>query len=363
MARVMAAWRAARVPWRRVRWQARSRRVRPPPVHCRPYAICSPAIKRFRQILAPPDIAHFETFGTIVGAGLSGAFHTWLLADHERSDQSLGPRSERTLRVGDRVWFAGSDGDVREYTGLLLRRSRTERFIDSGDFAKFPERCVMRGVARVGGKAVYAVDVTAERGETQTVYLDAVTGLIDRIAYDDDDGRATIDLSDWRSVDGHRFPFRSVASDGDHAFDTIASTTAVDVRAPIDASVFAPLVPRYIDMAAPETIPLDLRDGHFFASVRIDGRRYTFLIDTGAQNILLDKHVATQLGLAARRRARSERREANGRPADRSHPGTRCRLGRVCAIWSRRRSISARRRAERSGSTAFSAIRFSQPRS
>jgi len=87
-----------------------------------------------------PEIARLESTGTLTGGGLSGAFHTWIDGDHERTDQNLGPRSEKTLRIADRLWYADSDGDVREFTGVLARRARTQRFIDSGDFAQEPER-------------------------------------------------------------------------------------------------------------------------------------------------------------------------------------------------------------------------------
>lgn len=241
--------------------------------------------------------ARVQTVGTIWGAGLVGAFHTWTDGNRDRTDQSLGPRSERTLRLGDRIWYADADGDVREFTGILARRERTERFIDSGDFAKHPEDSVSRGATIVAGRAADAIDVTAPAGERETLYLDAVSGLPMRLAYDDDDGRTTIDLSDWRDVNGHRFPFRSVASNGDRAYDTTQETSAVDTTAAIDPSVFAPLVPRQIDMVAPETLPVENREGHLYAPVRIGTHRYLFLLDTGAQNILIDTHVAGELGL------------------------------------------------------------------
>ena len=43
--------------------------------------------------------------------------------------------------------------------------------------------------------------------------------------------------------------------------------------------------------------PLAWHDGHLYAPVRIGGRTYTFLLDTGAQDILIDKHVAADLKL------------------------------------------------------------------
>ncbi len=181
----------------------------------------------------------------------------------------------------------------------MLRRDRTARFIDSGDFAKAPERCVARGRTSLGGHAVDLLDVTAPGGEVHTLYLDAQTSLPARVAYDDDDGRLTVDFSDWRTIDGHRFPFRAVISDGDHDFDITQTTEDLNTGAPIDPGVFRPLVGRSIEMAAPQTIRLTAREGHLFAPVTIGGRHYNFLVDSGAQNILIDARVSRELGLSA----------------------------------------------------------------
>jgi predicted aspartyl protease len=244
------------------------------------------------------DIVQFESSGTLSGAGLTGAFHSWSQGDRERTDESLGPRADTSLRVGDRYWDSDSNGDVRELTGVLGRRARTQHFIDSGDFAKSAQCCVFRGRTRIGAIDTFALDVTAAGGETETLYLDAQTALPDRLAYDDDDGRTTIDFTDWRDVSGHRFPFKSIVSNGDHAFDTTQVTTSVSLAGPISDKIFAPLVPRRIAMTGSQTLPLQVDQGHLYAPVTIAGRHYTFLLDTGAQDIVLDKHVAADLGLA-----------------------------------------------------------------
>jgi len=243
-----------------------------------------------------PRADQLEASGTLSGAGMSGTFHTWLDGERERDDQSLGPRAETTLRLGPRVWFA-SDGAARELTGILLRRARTQRFIDSGDFAAAPERCAARGRTVLEGRPVYALDVTAEGGETETLYLDARTWLPARVAYDDDDGRTTIDLSDWRTAGGHRFPFRAVVSDGDRAFDVVQRTASLTLGRPVDAAVFAPLAGRRIEMGAPESVRLSYVDGHVYAPVTIAGRKFNFLLDSGSENIVIDRRVAKTLGL------------------------------------------------------------------
>jgi hypothetical protein len=88
-----------------------------------------------------------------------------------------------------------------------------------------------------------------------------------------------------------------VTTDGDHAFDTTQITRTLTVGQPIDDAVFAPLVGRKIEMSGSQTVPLTFHDGHLYVEATVDGQPFTFLIDTGAQNIVLDKHVAEQLKL------------------------------------------------------------------
>jgi hypothetical protein len=59
-----------------------------------------------------PPVDRFEIEGTIAGAGLTGTFHSWQDGDNERTDQSLGLRQERTIRLGARYFFVSSTGNV-----------------------------------------------------------------------------------------------------------------------------------------------------------------------------------------------------------------------------------------------------------
>ncbi len=244
-------------------------------------------------------IVRLETAGTLSGAGLTGTFHTWIDGKDERDDQALGPRADTLLSVGDEVYYRDANGAVRRFTGVMLRRTRTERLIDSGDFAQHPELVTLRGETSLAGRHAYELDVKAQGGEVETLYLDAQTWLPLEVAYDDDDGRTTLDFSDWRSVDGHRFPFRAVLSDGDHAYDIVQATSDVRLGGAIDAALFVPPQTRTIDMPAAQTIPIQFRGGHFYAPVRIAGKEYQFLLDTGAQDIVLDARVVREAGLQA----------------------------------------------------------------
>jgi hypothetical protein len=263
------------------------------------YAL-SALLGRYRAAMddnGAPDIARYTAAGTVTGEGLTGTFSSWHDGTRDRDDQHLGPRNETVLSLGEHVFLRDSDNDVRELRGVLLRRERTERFIDDGTFAQDPSRCVYRGTQRIGTATTRVVDVTAPGGQTITLYLDDKTALPARLAYDDDDGNTTVDLGDWRSVGGHRFAFLTVISNGDHAFDVVQTTTNVQIAADIPPGTFDVPETRKIDMPVPETLPLAVRDGHLYVPVQINGATYQFLIDSGAASILVDARVAQAAGL------------------------------------------------------------------
>jgi predicted aspartyl protease len=236
--------------------------------------------------------------GTLAGDGLTGEFHSWRSGQNERDDERLGPRAETTLRLGEHLYLRSSSGNVRELTGYLRRRALTAEFVDSGAFVHEPERARFLGFGALGALRAWRVEVQAQGGEPETVWIDTLTGLPLRVEYLDGDGPTTIDFSDWREVAGRRFPFKMVTSDGDRAFDVVQQTTAVNVDTPVAAGVFAPLQNRTLQTDVVQSVPLFDRNAHVACRVGIGGKLYEFLLDTGAQSVLLDSSVARAAGLA-----------------------------------------------------------------
>ncbi len=235
--------------------------------------------------------------GTLSGEGLSGTFASWRSGDDERDDETLGPRSETTLRLGSRIWVRNSNGNVQELTGVLLRRARTEAFIESGDLAHAPERARFTGFGNIDGHRTWKLEVTADGGDPETLWIDVGTGLPLRTEYLDGDGPTYVDATDWRDVDGMTVAFHAVTTDGAHAFDTIQQTTSVELDGPIDPQTFAPLTGSRLSGDGVQTVPL-IDDGSRIAcGVEIAGKPYTFLIDSGSGNVLLDSRVARAAGL------------------------------------------------------------------
>jgi predicted aspartyl protease len=244
------------------------------------------------------DLKTFESSGTVTGEGLTGDFHSWRSGENERDDERLGPRSETTLRLGDRMYLRTSNGNVRELTGYLRRRALTADFVESGAFVNAPERSRFLGFGLLDGRRMWRLEVRADGGEPETLWIDPVTGLPRRVEYLDGDGPTTIDFSDWRDVMGHRFPFKLVTSDGERQFDIVQQTTSVAVDRPVPPDVFAALHNRTIAADVVQTVPLIERNAHVACRVEIGAKSYEFLLDTGAQSVLLDSRVAKEAGLS-----------------------------------------------------------------
>jgi predicted aspartyl protease len=243
------------------------------------------------------DVDTIETAGTIAGEGLTGEFHSWRAKDRERDDESLGPRLETTLRLGDRMFVRNSNGNVQELTGVLRRRALTADFVDSDAFLKAQDHVRFTGFGTIGNHRTWNVEVNADGGEPETLWIDTESGLPLRTEYLDGDGPTYVDLSDWRSVGGMNIAFRSVTTDGEHEFDTIQQTTSVELGQPIDPAIFAPLVGKQLIADGVQTVPL-LDDGSRIACrVAIGDKPYAFLIDSGSGNVVLDTRVAKDAGL------------------------------------------------------------------
>lgn len=113
------------------------------------------------------------------------------------------------------------------------------------DYAAKGHRVESAGVERVGGKAAHHLKVTLKSGGERHVYLDASTFLERRqtgtfILPNNSRVAVILDYSDWRDVDGVKFPF-AIDEDRDAMGQTYAvyvETIELNVR--IGAATFAP---------------------------------------------------------------------------------------------------------------------------
>jgi hypothetical protein len=239
-----------------------------------------------------------ETQGRLIGLDIEGTFHSWHDGDNDRFDQVLGVRREQTIRDGDREYVVTSNGDVRVLVGSLVRRQVTQDFIASDDLVDRPQYSTLIGsVALSDGRNVVQVQVAPPGGDVEVVSFDRVTQMIDRIAFTDSDGTETLDYGDYRVVEHVLVPFSEVDSDGDHQFDVTQHVTIVNVNKSISPDIFAPPTNVTVQTDVPITVKLTSQDGHYYVPVSIHGKTFAFLVDTGAQGVVIDSRVAAQLAL------------------------------------------------------------------
>ena len=242
-------------------------------------------------------IVSLEVRGTLAGSGLSGTFHSWRDGARERNDSTLGPSGERFLIDGDRVAVQDENGDVRELRGVLARRERTQRFVDDDEFLDHPETVRFAGTTQRNGRIAYALEIAAPGGEPETLVVDAQSGLPLEESYIEGDGPVVVTIGDWRLSSGHLFAWRATFSDGEHAFDEVETTQEVRVNETLDPQLFAPFVPRVVNLAAPVTVPIESDGYHLYCRVAIGSDSYRFIIDSGASGIVLDSRVARAQGI------------------------------------------------------------------
>ncbi len=255
------------------------------------------AVLKALHVRAPRSL---EVTGAILGAGLDGSFHSWTGPAGERYDQWIGARFQSSIRVGDRQYALDENGNVRELRGLMQQRQRTEDFIAGDSFVTQTEYEKFLGrIDLPDGRHAYAIEVHPPGGLTETVALDTKTLMVDRISYDEDDGISTSDYYDYKVFAGALVAQKQVDSNGDHDYDLQRYAEHIVVDRRMDRGIFSVPANTQIQTTAAVTVPLEEHDRHFYTRVRIHGHDYTFLVDTGAQSVVLDTGVANQLGLRA----------------------------------------------------------------
>lgn len=246
----------------------------------------------------------------------------------ERAGQTVGTfetlalRSPRALRettvldgvrevvtlVDDEGWVEDSNGAVRSVSGdeiASLHLAHALLFHDwlDGELEGFTIEAdslesahprltfssIRPGPAR---SLVFATDEGAlrvDRFESKEQGVDVVTAF-----------------SDWRSVEGLRFPFVARQSTGDPRFDVVTRTESLTMPTSLPRAIEPPERPSVSDVvwrdrALARAVPLHSVGALWALDVAVDGRTFgTFLLDTGAGATVIASETARTLGLPSR---------------------------------------------------------------
>ena len=238
-----------------------------------------------------------EIVGRVKGDGLSGTFHEYHQGVEGRTELHLGPLDDLTIVDGTHVWKSDQNGDVRELTGILRAQDITAQFVASGAYLSDPASLTYLERATSDGRPCYAFAVQAPHGDRQRICIDAQSYLLDSHEFEESNARSTTTFADYRMVNGVPLAFSAVETHADTGRAVSFTIEHVLVDHAIDPSLFARPVPRYVELPAKHVIVSmrHTRSG-YEVPVEIDKHDYWFLLDSGAQGIVVDQSVAKDIG-------------------------------------------------------------------
>lgn len=219
----------------------------------------------------------------------------------------LGPLSGAEGFDGARAWFQDQAGIVTVPEGGD-RRAQTisaqyRQALGLWYPARAPKAAIEFRMQLFRQRIKEALEIKPAGGLKFELWFDAQTKMLERVIEDGATETRTMIFEDYRRVEGIAVPFRIRSSNAAAAFGAERVVTRVEINPPIDDTAFAVPAPpqpdyRFARGAQTTTLPFRLVNNHIYADVKLNGRTYPLLIDSGAVN-LITPTVARALRLRA----------------------------------------------------------------
>ncbi len=253
-------------------------------------------------------VTSIYTKAKLSAGGMTGTAESW--------EDTLKGRTYGTFAIGPMTGAQGFDGKV-----LWVQDSSKQVRIDDSDDARlgalneayrrtmaywYPARgealIEYTGKKTEGNRSFETLRITPKNVRPFDLWIDASTGLIDRVVEKSALETRTTLYSDYRPVDGVKVPFVSRSTNGQERYDQVGTVERVELNVPLKDEMFRvppPPAPDF-EMAGGRTsttIPFDLINNHIYLEARLNGKGpFRMLCDTGGSNIVTPE-LAKELGL------------------------------------------------------------------
>jgi predicted aspartyl protease len=269
------------------------------------------ALARFKQATggaAWDAVQTLHSTATLVAGGLTGSVETFEDLPTGRSVASfeLGPTAGSTGFDGASAWTRDQSGSVHVTDAPTARAAALTEAYRTARAYWYPERMPaeihLARTATEGERRFEVVHVAPAGGRPYEMWLDAGTGLLDRVVEPGDNEVATTYYSDYRRVDALTLPHALRISTGNEAYDTRITVQQARVAAAEPAQRYAMPASAVTDVAIAggrDTVelPFELLNNHIYIQAQINGKDpVRLLVDTGGVN-LLTPQAATALGI------------------------------------------------------------------
>jgi predicted aspartyl protease len=226
---------------------------------------------------------------------LSGSREEKRRGNDYRADQTLGPVKTAWGAFAGTAWHVDANGQLLMESGL--------------HHADDVDSSALRMAAHVGvtlsGEVsspveAFVVTVDPPGGRREFVFFDKKTYLIDRVETVRDGRRYATVFDDYRSTKGLMEPWHVHVSDGfvtnddDEVLESLSlgdALTAADVAIPANGP------PLFSLSTSSAPIPITMDSDNIVVPVKMGGHIVDFLLDSGAEEIVIDKDIVKALNI------------------------------------------------------------------
>ena len=251
------------------------------------------------------DVTSVEVHQDIEALGLSGTSVEW----RDRSG-----RSHSSLDLGQirqRIW-TGPDSSWSQTNGVVRDRS-PDAVVDARrmTWVRLGEALLGRNGATLSllpaesrdGRSWSVVRIGFGSPDTYDLFINSVSGELHGYRVTRNRRTQFTVLSDWRFVDGVRFPFLEETIEATPGQQSTIRVQRIVVNAPLDPGLATRPESRrvmYFTDASGTTGPLPfnyVNENRIYIPARVNGRQVEVILDSGADFTALDRAFAQEIGL------------------------------------------------------------------
>ncbi|HEV3077810.1 MAG TPA: aspartyl protease family protein [Thermoanaerobaculia bacterium] len=225
---------------------------------------------------------------------------------HHALHYSLGPLRGAEGFDGTTAWTQDASGQARAEESEDARLGAADEAYRTALAFWYPQRWPGQveslGRREDGPRRFDVLRITPRGGRPFELWVDAASGLFDRVVETGAVDTRTAFFSDFREVDGVKLPFVTRSTNGDTRYDQLVTAESIRFNEPIAAGAFAMPAPPPSDFslaggATSTSVPFELLNKHIYLDVRLGGKGpFRLLCDTGGANIVTPG-LAKTLGL------------------------------------------------------------------
>jgi hypothetical protein len=237
--------------------------------------------------------------------GIPGHVDEWLDRDGWRRVTSQGARLREEVCHGGVAWIKDWNGKVLEQQGRDRRDQLTVAYVEGLLFGAIARGVLASGEAELeGGDAAETgrvIRLSPKGGVPFDLFLDETTGLPAKVVRKSFDDEVTLELSDWRKVNGRMFPFAmrqsSEKSEGESK-TTVREVAPGGLTGSFGRPAEGPKDFKFARGSSALGVPFNFENDHLMVQGRVNGSKpLWFMLDTGAEATIVNKGRLAELGL------------------------------------------------------------------